>query len=465
MSSHPYSSFQAAPPDHVALIFKNYPHWETAQVMVRMKSELSFFEKEGIVTTELLCLIAGNYSKEAYIRLDAETDLRTTEPLDRILHTLVAYSTQLNHLARLARKRKFEGRQEELEQLTSEVSIYIQAVTMPMLLKLDRHNRDLYAPFQYDNFTASIASSRGFKQLAQQFVMHFFEFACYSDRTQRLQVLELAVRKGKELLPTLSNTLYRKDFPPNTDYQDSMSADEHCNYCFWTFLQYFDVAKSSRHKTGSELCGHLSARHSLLLRMDEEITRLFKPLGKTNMLTKTLKQDLRRGNLEWTNSYIHILVTDKEDIYFNSRISTDLLQAHPTLSYIVYAIDYLSAKDIYLKLQRARANDLLLHLSPLLSLDFECSVALVSGLHPRLGGTREVVQMVRYQEERDGTRKRTLYRRAAVSTGSPIYLLDEGIVKKIWELAAGHFEKGCVDVEKDRSNDIGKRGQRRLNRV
>jgi hypothetical protein len=310
-----------------------------------------------------------------------------------------------------------------------------------MLLKLDQCNRELYATFRYDKFTDAISSCREFQSLARIVVMHFFEFTCYSDKTQRTKLLELAVRKGKELLPTL----------PAIVFQQFLLGEEHCACCFWLFLKYHDLAKSMRYNiryktttSGYFLC--TEACDALLLSVNEEHTELLRALGQTNAMSALIRRGVREGDFKFASTMLERVLDDSEPTKRTRSskmyITTDTLRGNPRLSYTLYAIDYLITSDVALNLQRARTNDLLMHLSPLFALDFDCSIALVSGLHPRLGGTRELTKMVRDQEQGRPAEKtkRTQYKSTVVRVGSPLYLLDEGVVKKIWQMVGNHFE-------------------------
>ena len=459
----PYSSFQVNASSYYAAVVRNYPHW---QILRQMDRPLLRFE--GIFTTELVSRIAGNYSPEAYIQLDNE------QSKEKLMSSADIFKKFISDCVELDRNIQFQKvafqeaeitlRYEQYKLLSTQIHSYIKTVIMPVLLKLDQCNRELYVSFQYDNFTDAISSCRDFQSLSRIVVMHFFEFTCYSDKTQRMKLLELAVRKGKELLPTL----------PAIVFQQFLLREEHCDCCFWLFLKYYDLAKSMRYNiryktttSGHFLC--TEACDALLLSVNEEHTELLRALGQTNAMSALIRRGVREGDFKFASAMLERVLDDSEPTKRTRSskmyITTDTLRGNPRLSYTLYAIDYLITSDVALNLQRARTNDLLMHLSPLFTLDFDCSIALVSGLHPRLGGTREHTKMVRVQE-RDGPAgktKRTQYKSTVVRVGSPLYLLDEGVVKKIWQMVGNHFEILLYNVPR-RSKASGKRELAMLNR-
>ena len=397
----------------------NYPHVE-----ILRKMAIPSIQHERIFTPELVSRIAGNYSPEAYIKLGDERSKEKLMPSDRIYRHLIDDCEQLSNIIVLRREAFQEPditeRREQYERLTRHIHNNIQTVIVPMLLKLDQINRELYAHFRYDVFTAAISSCTEFHSLSRIMVMHFFEFTCYSDKTQRMRVLELAVRKGKELLPTL----------PAIVFQQFMLLEEKCDCCFWLFLKYFDLAKSMRYNirykaTGSGLFWCKGASDALLMSVDEEHTELLRALGKTNAMSSPIRQVIHKCDFEAAATVLERVVAEPAKGTRSSKmyITADTLRGNPRLSYTLYAIDYLITGDLKLDLPRARTNDLLMHLSPLFALDFECSVALVSGLHPRLGRASQ------------GSK------RARVQAQSPIYLLSEALVKMIWLMVGTHFEE------------------------
>jgi hypothetical protein len=457
----PYSSFQVNAQAYYGAVVRNYPHW---QILRRM--DLPFLKHEKIFTKEFVSRIAGNYSPEAYIKLGEERSKENLMSFDSICKQFIDYCEELSRI-RTFQSVAIEGaRIRELwvqyERLSVLIHDNIQTVIMPMLLKLDQCNRELYVSFQYDNFTDAISSCRDFQSLARIVVMHFFEFTCYSDKTQRMKLLELAVRKGKELLPTL----------PAIVFQQFLLREEHCDCCFWLFLKYYDLAKSMRYNiryktttSGHFLC--TEACDALLLSVNEEHTELLRALGQSNAMSALIRRGIREGDYQAASNMLVNVLAEPAKRTRSSKmyIAADTLRGNPRLSYTLYAIDYLITSDVALNLQRARTNDLLMHLSPLFTLDFDCSIALVSGLHPRLGGTREHTKMVRVQGQDGpaGKTKRTQYKSTVVRVGSPLYLLDEGVLKKIWQMVGNHFEILFYNVPR-RNKASGKRELAMLNR-
>ena len=439
--SVPYSSFQANARSYYAVIIRNYPHFHILRQM-----EFPFLKNEKILTKSLVARIAGNYSPEAYSRLAEEISSTKSIPSDRVYKNFLDDCNALNETIVFMRRNPEEPEDMELreryERLTHEIRTCIQTVLMPRLLKLDQYNRELYTPFRFDNFTASISSCTRFEDLSQLFIPYFFVFTCYADKTQRMQVLELAVRKGKELLPTL----------PPVVFQQFLLRDEQCDCCFWLFLQYYDVAKTMRYNiryktiSGRYMC--TEAFDALLLSVDDKHTELLRALGRKNAMTCRIREGIRKYNFNAAASMLEVLVPEPgapDSLFWRDvNIPTDMLRRQPLLSYTLYAMDFLFTSDLNLDLQRARTNDILVHMAPLFTLDFECSVALLSGLHPRLGCTRERTKMVRVKEQAAPAvgkkKKRAVYERVVAAKGSPIYLLEEALVKKIWEMVGTHFD-------------------------
>jgi hypothetical protein len=464
----PYSSFQATARSYYAVVINNYPHQELLDRM----TNLPYLKKEKILTTELVSRIAGNYSPEVYRKFAEDAGIVKFTKHIEVFRELVDDCSRLNELIKLRENRilsddEAEMVDEEYEQLSRDIPIYIQTEVMPLLLKIEQCNWELTAPYRYDEFTASIKSCTSYRQLSRLFIMCFFEFSCYADKTQRMQVLELAVRKGNELLPTLPAVLFQK----------FLLRDEHCDCCFWVFLQFYDLAKTMRYNIfykaalGTRL-SDTEAFETLLLHVDNMHSLLLKPLGRKNTMTTLILHGIRQSNFRNAILTLRGLVPDEyaECPYSkNTQITAAMLRKTPGLSYTLYAMDYLFTQSRALDIERARTNDILVHMSPLFSLDFECAVALLSGLHPRLGGTGERIKMVR-SHERDpatGKKKGVQFKRVVESVGSPIYLLDEGLVKKIWEaVGPSHFELWSRNVKRQGTGcrKIGKRELSALSR-
>jgi hypothetical protein len=458
----PYSSFQATARSYPGVVIRNYPHYE----MLEQMADFRYLKKEKILTTELVSHIAFNYSSEVYRKLAEEAGIDKFTQIEQVYRQLMEDCSHLNELIKVRDNVIREEADEvegEYERLSRDLPIFIQTEVMPLLLKIDRCNWELTAPYHYDNFTNSISSCTAFRQLSRLFIMCFFEFSCYADKTQRMRVLELAVRKGKELLPTLPAVVFHR----------FLLRDEHCDCCFWVFLQYFDLAKTMHYNIfyqaalGSRLTD-TEAFEALLLHVDNKNTELLRPLGRKNIMTTSILHGIRQN--DFTNAthtlWGHVPAEYAESPLFkHTQITAPMLRQTPGLSYTFYAMDYLFTDARALNLERARTNDILVHMAPLFSLDFECSVALLSGLHPHLGGTGERIKMVR-SHERDpaiGKKKRVQFKRVVESVGSPIYLLDEGLVKKIWEaVGPSHFELWSRNVKRQ-GNGCRKIGKRELN--
>jgi hypothetical protein len=461
----PYSSFQATARSFYNVVIKNYPH---SDILDRM-ADLRYLKNEKILTTEFVSRIAGNYSPEVYRKFAEDAGIVKFTKHHEVFGELIGDCSRLNELIRMRDNRVLSDEEaekvaEEYEQLSQDIPIYIQTEVMPLLLKIERCNWELTAPYRYDNFTASISSCTAFRDLSRLFIVCFFEFSCYADKTQRMKVLELAVRKGKELLPTLPAVVFHKH----------LLGDVHCDCCFWLFLHYFDLAKTMRYdiyyrvalgKRGSDN----EAFEALLLSIDEKQTQLLRPFGKKNALSPHIRHGIRRMDFEYCGSLLEDVVVEENG--FRSPYSKQLairymditapmLRQTPGLSYTIYAMDYLFTDSRVLNLERARTNDILVHMAPLFTLDFECSVALLMGLHPRLGSTRERIKMARIQE-RDpvtGKKNRAQYRNVVETLGSPIYQLDEGLVKKIWEFVAGGFDEFPSNLIDGRSHHVKRQG-------
>lgn len=99
-------------------------------------------------------------------------------------------------------------------------------------------------------------------------------------------------------------------------------------------------------------------------------------------------------------------------------------QDSPETRYIKLGLKYMNNSP-FRNLPCNQVSHALAHMGEMSSLSTHCGIALAMGLHQRLGMTTETVT------EGEGARKKTLEVLKAVS---PIALLDEGIVKLIWNI-------------------------------
>ena len=452
-----YSTFETFHRSHYEVILANYPHH-------RYLKDMGFYylRKIKIVTPELMSLIAGNYCPETYRRIDVELAAEKSASRDVIYYNFKEACNHLDIVLGQEQMMKDRGsdlspeEKREKDHWMRELPLYIQNNVLPTLLRMDQYNREHYEPFRFPNFMASLASCSGFQELARLFIMHFFQFTCYSDRTQRMKVLEVAVRKGRELLPSLPPTMFRQE----------MLCDEHCNCCLWLILQYHDFAKRTKFNLSYKMGPHMQMLTDtwgeLLLHIDDLQTDLLEPLGQKRpppVPTRFKNCQTRlagRYNVEAVPPKFVPKQLKAVDI------TIDMLRRQPLLSYTLYALDFLSLDDLTLSLEQARTNDILVHMAPLFSFEYECAIAFASGLHPRLGGTREIAKMVQVKEQEGAPKtKRPQNERVVLSVGSPLFLLDEGILQKIWEHTEVHFRANAGPIPRLKFKAGAKRVGRR----
>lgn len=443
---------------HYETIIANYPH------PPEYLKEMTFFylEQINVVTPELMNLIAGNYCPETYRRIDCELAAEKSPSRDVIYYHFKETCNRLNLLLGqewMKKEIKSELSPEEKREKDHwmrELPKYIQNSVLPTLLRMDRYNREYYEPFRFENFMASLASCNHFQQLARLFIPNFFYFTCYSDRTQRIRVLELAVRKGKELLPSLPPTMFRQE----------MLSDEHCNFCLWLVLQYHDFAKRTKfnlvYKMGAHWQMLTDTWGEFLLHIDDMQTGLLEPFGhkRPPPVPKRFKNCQTRLAGRYTVEHVPPKFVPKPPQTVD--ITVDMLRRQPLLSYTTYTLDFLSLDDLAVNREQARTNIVLVYMAPLFSFKYECAIAFASGLHPRLGSTREVKRMVRVPDQEGAPKpKRPLYKPAVVSVGSPLFLLDEGLLQKIWEHTKVHFRANAGPIPRLKFKAGAKRVGRR----
>lgn len=452
----PYSSFMASRNNfHFYVVTKNYQHHHAIEGLMTIRRLLD----QKIVTRELLVRFTANYLQDALDTVNNEVVAESSETtsitkiFNKFAWDCFALSDMLDRRTIIERSSEedpspntYYGRAKiEMDELLVSLPEFIRSVLMPLLLRIDECNRSLYLSYRIGDLPKRISACTTFRQLAEVVVPNFFYFACYTTKVQRLQVLELTIRMGNQLLPG----------KPMLSYGEAPDWTDHCACCFWVFLQYCELANvcdyNMSFKRGQTEYQARNARHIFIAYMDGMHAQLVKFNKKTSDLTFHPDQFEMNKFSDMGRYFFENHCRDSIFKAWRGKPATpEMLQRKPLMYYTLYALDFLSTADRKLNQVRARTNDLLMHVAPLFSLDFACAIAFASGLHPRLGGSEHqcTKTVLVEQGEAERKRKRPQYKRVTFIGSSPIFLLEEDIVRKIWRYAAPHFENTTESISR-----------------
>ena len=382
----PYSSYYATFRIYNESVLYNYAHRDVIRL-----ADLDFFGIEK--PPNFMLRLTGNYSPAAYQKLLEEQQVKTPDKmnwtsmlrhLDVDLTILERYGDQPAEEFRFASA--YPGGTPEtikklyIDQQKREISKFINHVTRPMLNRLNAINLELYESHTFEKFKAELVSCTLFDRLAKQFFDGFFCFCCYSQPSERAAILELAIGHGKRLLPTLPKYAF---------------GEPDASTCLWIAIQYFDLAKKTafnwRYKciripSHSDPDSHWVATWSLRKFMAERIRQ---PRAK-------------------------------------------------------YACDFIRKNGACTQIVQARLCDVLVHMTPLFELSYECATALACGLHPRLGKRTRQIKLPKPWRESYGRSREVLVRETKLDTMeitcvSPLARLDSDLLKMIWSYARPSF--------------------------
>ena len=195
-----------------------------------------------IYTKNFLCLMGGNYRPEAFSKVEAGQ--RHTKPkcwkISEILRNFSMKCFVLNNYLQDRERLTFFAEQNgqdsvaaamyaDMQHLLREIPHGIEHVLTPMLTKVNQANFEMYGPYSFDSFKTRLLSLRGFDGFSRCFMMDFFFFSCYALPSERVQIIELAIKRGREL-----------DLNMRRGGRQLWQA----SVCFWTAIEYYDLAKS-----------------------------------------------------------------------------------------------------------------------------------------------------------------------------------------------------------------------------
>lgn len=226
----PYSSYHSNERFDGRVIF-NYEH------LLFLDFELC--DLPGILTKRFLVLMAGNYQMKAHLKLADELKAKKqpyfTEVLQKLAKKCDVLSDLIKQHEEIAEGMEREGpdsvygvQYRMKKRMLKDIPAHIEAVVKPMLSRLNEINYGMYERFSFHNLEASLLAYRTVDALAQRFIMDFFHFSCYALPSQRVRIIELAIRRGAQLLREARTT----------------SKDERAT-CLWIAVEYYNMAKAS----------------------------------------------------------------------------------------------------------------------------------------------------------------------------------------------------------------------------
>lgn len=240
----PYSSWHESGNDFSSVI-KNYS--------LRVQDILgSIFHEtcESLMTKEQRILLAGNYSFVAWSMLALEFNegkeedylslsLRRIENHLRDVNFVKTDNKYLNRdLAKNPNDETVLAKLEHNAQLLQTFPQYLTSTVLPLFHRLNQINREHYDCITFKQTKIRLMEAQTFDDVAYFITNHgFFHFCCYATRYERIQIVELIIRRGRELspqtLPDLSfDTILRNYAPENV-------------LCLWTIIQLDGMVKRS----------------------------------------------------------------------------------------------------------------------------------------------------------------------------------------------------------------------------
>jgi hypothetical protein len=196
----------------------------------------------AILPASFLRLMAGNYRPEPFKIVEAELKRdnpncwKIKEILDKFAAKCQVLDNYLQNRDRIAVLAQEEGQgslsllmYEDMQRLLREIPFFMERNMIPIFTKVNEKNFEMYEPYSFHRFKDRLLALRNFDGLSQCFIHDFFFFSCYALPNERAEIIELAIKRGRELDPQTRRAARRE-----------WSAA----VCLWIAIEYYDFAKS-----------------------------------------------------------------------------------------------------------------------------------------------------------------------------------------------------------------------------
>jgi hypothetical protein len=325
----PYSSYHSNGKRFDDRVVYNYQHYN-------LLAHFDYFGMKHILSTKFLTLMAGNYQPGAFVKLEAEQRRARHEDWKDLLErfgedcfALDEYQRDrenIEHGALVDGPNSIYGvMYERMMNLLEDIPEAWQTVLNPVFSRINEINFEMYEPYSFPRLKAMLLSSRSFDDIGRRFIMRFFHFSCYALPSERVQIIELAIRRGRGLLQAAGRAGRKEQDPAK---------------CLWIAIQFYDHAKSSQYNIKFGSC-----------RADSR------------------SQPAPRAFMDRFEDRMHKLTATE-----------------PRAG---YALTFLAEFETCKHLPHARLSDVLVHMSPLFAFEYECGVAFASGLLTYTRTTRD----------------------------------------------------------------------------